>query len=382
MDSALARPELGAAFTAWTVQPLVIAVAVALGVWYVRAVRRVNATGRTRWSRGRTVTFGVGLVLLLWAGTGFWQVYGRSLFWVWTSQTLLLWLLVPIVLLWGHPLQLARALRRDGRVDRVLRSRPARVVSNPLVGPALVPILSFALFFGPLPGWAIATPAVGWPLHLLLVLVGGLMVLPLVGLDDDVSSLAVGLVAGDRLVRAGDRRPARDRAAPAHPPRDELVRPPGRPRLDAAGAARPAVRRRHPVDAGRGDRPAVPLARLPPLAARRRAGRGPGRRGARGRTGRPARHDPRPGGHERGRRRGSGRSASSATCRGGSAIRRCSSACAASSDASCSRLRGAPQRPQQRNNSSGQPGASNTHAPSASRRSGCTATAAATGIGP
>ncbi len=193
MDSALARPELGAAFTAWTVQPLVIAVVVALGVCYARGVHRVNATARTRWSRGRSVTFGVGLALLLWAGTGFWQVYSRSLFWVWTSQTLMLWLLVPIVLLWGHPLQLARALGRDGRMDRLLRSRPARVVSNPLVGPALVPILSFALFFGPLPGWAIATPAVGWPLQLLLVLVGGLMVLPLVGLDDDVSSLAVGL---------------------------------------------------------------------------------------------------------------------------------------------------------------------------------------------
>ena len=51
----------------------------------------------------------------------------------------------------------------------------------------------FAFFFGPLPGWAIAAPAVGWPLHLVLVLVGALMVLPLVGLDDDVSSLAVGL---------------------------------------------------------------------------------------------------------------------------------------------------------------------------------------------
>ena len=193
MNRALESPGLTSAFTAWTVQPLVIVAVVLLAAWYARGVRRLEATTRARWSRGRATTFGFGLVLLLWAGTGFWQVYAHSLYWVWTSQTLMLWLLIPIVLLWGHPLQLARALGRDGRIARMLRSRPARIVSNPLIGPALVPILSFALFFGPLPGWAITTGAVGWPLHLVLVLVGGLMVLPLVGLDDDVSSLAVGL---------------------------------------------------------------------------------------------------------------------------------------------------------------------------------------------
>ena len=113
---------------------------------------------------------------------------------VWTSQTLTLWLAVPIVLLFGHPLQLARAQSgRNSRLERALRSGPARIVSNPLVGPALVPILSFALFFGPLPGWAIQTPAVGWLLQLALLVIGALMVLPLVGLDEDVSSLAVGL---------------------------------------------------------------------------------------------------------------------------------------------------------------------------------------------
>lgn len=193
MTSALDRPEVTSAFTAWTVQPLVIAAVVLLAAWYVHGVRRLEATTRVRWPRGRAVTFAFGLLLMLWAGSGFWQVYGHSLYWVWTSQTLMLWLLIPSVLLWGHPLQLARTLRRDGRVDRMLRSRPARIVSNPLIGPALVPILSFALLFGPLPGWAISTGAVGWPLHLVLVVVGGLMVLPLVGLDDDVSSLAVGL---------------------------------------------------------------------------------------------------------------------------------------------------------------------------------------------
>ena len=190
VDLALDRPDVAGALTRWSVEPLAVVVIVVLAVAYAYGVRRL---GRP-WPRGRSITFGAGLLLLLWTTSGFPEVYAGSLFWAWTAQTLVLWLFVPIVLLWGHPLQLARAVGGPGSgVDRVLRSRPVLVVANPLIGPALVPILSFVLFFGPLPGWAISSPPVGWVLHLVLVLVGAVMVLPLVGLDDDVSSLAVGL---------------------------------------------------------------------------------------------------------------------------------------------------------------------------------------------
>jgi putative membrane protein len=190
---ALDRPGPSALVTQWTLQPVALLVAVALAVFYVRGVRQLRAAGRP-WSTGRSVTFAVGLVLLLWTSCGFPQVYADSLYWVWTSQALTLWLAVPIVVLAGHPVQLARALGDgDRRINRVLRSRFARVVGNPLVGPALVPILSGVLFFGPLPGWSIAAPPAGWLLQLALLGVGGLMVSPLVGLDEDASSLAVGL---------------------------------------------------------------------------------------------------------------------------------------------------------------------------------------------
>ena len=187
---ALDRPAVAGALTQWSLEPLAVVVVVALGLAYALGVRSL---GRP-WPRGRSITFGIGLALLLWTTCGQPEVYADSLFWVWTAQTLILWLFVPIVLLFGHPLQLARAVRgRGSRIDRVLASRPVQIVSNPLIGPALVPILSFALFFGPLPGWAIESAPVGWLLHLALLLVGGVMVLPLIGLDDDISSLAVGL---------------------------------------------------------------------------------------------------------------------------------------------------------------------------------------------
>ncbi|MGI8679405.1 MAG: cytochrome c oxidase assembly protein [Jatrophihabitans sp.] len=190
MNSALDRPTVTGALTQWTWQPLALLLVVALAASYAYGVHRLDRA----WPRGRTAVFTLGLLFLLWTSGGFLGVYSSSLYWVWTSQTLILWLIVPIVLLFGHPLQLARAVGgADSRLEHVMRSKPVRVVSNPLVGPALVPLLSAGLFFGPLPGWAIAMPGVGWVLQLLLVAVGAAMVLPLVGVDDDVSSLAVGL---------------------------------------------------------------------------------------------------------------------------------------------------------------------------------------------
>jgi putative membrane protein len=189
--AALARPAPSGVLTQWSVQPLALAVAVLLAVGYLAGRRRVAAP----WPAWRTAVFAIGIALLVWTSCGFLQVYADSLYWVWTTQTLLLWLVVPIVVLSGHPVQLARAAHAGAalRIDRALRSRFSQVIGNPLVGPALVPLLSFVLFFGPLPGWTIESTAVGWLFQLGLLGVGALMVLPLVGLDEEASSLAVGL---------------------------------------------------------------------------------------------------------------------------------------------------------------------------------------------
>lgn len=193
MTHALPAPAVSGLLTHWSWQPVALLAAVLLGGWYARSVRTLRASGRA-WQLGRSVVFGLGLALFVWTTCGFLQAYASSLFWAWTTQTLVLLLIVPLLILLGQPLQLARLRTgRDGLVHRLLRSRPGRFLANPLVGPALVPLLSAVLFFGPLPAWAIEARPFGWALPVLLIVIGGLIVLPLVDADEDPSSLAVGL---------------------------------------------------------------------------------------------------------------------------------------------------------------------------------------------
>ena len=109
----------------------------------------------------------------------------------------------------------------------------ARVLANPLVGPALVPVLSAILFFGPVPEWAVRSDAVAWLLQLVLVVLGCGIVLPLLGGDIEAGSLAVGLslAIGSWNWCWTRSRGSRFGCAPAAP---RLLRVPLGARLDAA----------------------------------------------------------------------------------------------------------------------------------------------------
>jgi cytochrome c oxidase assembly factor CtaG len=187
--AALARPSVLGLADAWTVQPVALVAAVLALAWYLRGVRRVGG-----WPAGRTAGFVVGVAVFVWSTSGFAQVYAPALFWVFTSQMLILLLVVPVALMAGQPVTLARSVHGpDATLVRITRSGVGRLFANPLVGPALIPVLSGGLFFGPLPRWALDSTALGWTLPLLVVAAGALIVLPLVGTDDQSSSLAVGL---------------------------------------------------------------------------------------------------------------------------------------------------------------------------------------------
>jgi putative membrane protein len=142
----------------------------------------------------RTASLVVGIALLIWTTCGFAEVYAHSLFWVWTSQQLILLLLVPVLLMASQPIDLARRTKGERALPvRFVASPIGRLFANPLVGPVLIPALSFGLFFGPLAGWAVEYRVIGWVLAVLIVAVGALIVLPLVSADDARGSMAVAL---------------------------------------------------------------------------------------------------------------------------------------------------------------------------------------------
>src|SRR5690349_8492149 len=102
MSSALPAPTVSGLVSHWSVQPVAVVGLAALVVWYSRTVRTHRAEGNP-WPRSRVITFSIGVVLTVWTTCGFPQAYGRSLFWIWTSQQLGLLLILPAVVLGGGP---------------------------------------------------------------------------------------------------------------------------------------------------------------------------------------------------------------------------------------------------------------------------------------
>ena len=176
----------GALVTAWTVQPVAIAVAVVVLAFYGRAAARTPG-----WQARRTLSFGVGVALFVWTTCGVLELYGHVLFWVWTTQALVLLLVVPVLLMAGQPLELAR--RRGSRLGRFTDTGFGAVFTSAIVGPLLVPIATAALVFGPVAGLAAADPPVEWVVQLATLVIGCAVVLPLVTASSQATSLAVGL---------------------------------------------------------------------------------------------------------------------------------------------------------------------------------------------
>ena len=182
-----------ALFTHFSLDPLLLLGAVGAAFWYFRGLRRLAGQRRgNAWPRGRTVSFAAGIVLTVWTSCGGLQAYASSLFWIWTGQILALLLVAPILLMAGQPVELDRRLG-GGVLSRVVASPVAAVIGNPFVGPALIPVLGAVLFFGPLPGWSVQSPAVAWIVALLATVIGCIIVLPVLDVREVRTSVVVGL---------------------------------------------------------------------------------------------------------------------------------------------------------------------------------------------
>jgi putative copper resistance protein D len=96
----------------------------------------------------RVVLFLLGVGLLVFTVSSAVNAYAMALFWDHMIEHLLLIMVVPMLLVLGHPLTLLRvAASTRGRaeaVDRVLRSGPVAVVTHPVFGVALYSIVIVA----------------------------------------------------------------------------------------------------------------------------------------------------------------------------------------------------------------------------------------------
>lgn len=193
MAAALGSPTPAALLDAWGWRPVPLLLSVLIVGWYGLSLRRLPAPrgqGR-RWRGTRIASFGLGCAVFLWSTCGFLGIYARALFWVSTTRLLVLLLVVPVLLMAGQPIELSR--RRGGALARTAATRPARLIGNPLVTPVLVPLVTAAAVFGPVPGLAAGSTGFDTALEVLPVLIGAVIAWPLVTSTVERSSQAVGL---------------------------------------------------------------------------------------------------------------------------------------------------------------------------------------------
>jgi cytochrome c oxidase assembly factor CtaG len=132
-------------FTQWTLDPWMLALVLVLGGGYLAGARR-----QPGWPTGRRIWFlGLGLGFLVIATMSWVGVYQPVLFYVRAVQTVLLVLVVPLFLVLGRPISLAIAVfpRAGARIEVVIRSRPARILTFPAITAFALVAVPFVMYF-------------------------------------------------------------------------------------------------------------------------------------------------------------------------------------------------------------------------------------------
>ena len=149
-------PELTVtrALTEWTLDPWMLALILLLGGGYLAGVRRARTSrdnqDNSLWPVARPIWFcGLGLGFLVIATMSWVGVYQPVLFWVRAVQTVLLVLVVPLFLALGRPVTLAATVfpRAGARLEAVIRSRPARILTFPAITALALVGVPFAMYF-------------------------------------------------------------------------------------------------------------------------------------------------------------------------------------------------------------------------------------------
>jgi cytochrome c oxidase assembly factor CtaG len=133
------------AFTEWTLDPWMLALVVILGGGYLAGARR-----QPDWPVARRIWFlGLGLGFVVIATMSWVGVYQPVLFYARAVQTVLLVLVVPLFLALGRPITLAIAVfpRAAPRIEMIIRSRLARILTFPAITTFALVAVPFVMYF-------------------------------------------------------------------------------------------------------------------------------------------------------------------------------------------------------------------------------------------
>jgi cytochrome c oxidase assembly factor CtaG len=174
------QPSLSAALSAWTFEPVtLLLLAAGLGL-YLAGARRVR-----RWPAQRSALFAAGCGTAVIALLGPPRAYAHALFSVHMLQHLMLTMIAAPLLVLGAPVSLAgRAMSRRARsLTAFVHSRPARLVTAPVVAWATFALVTWLTHFSPLYDLALHDDLVHAAEHLLYIGAALLFWWPVAGLD-------------------------------------------------------------------------------------------------------------------------------------------------------------------------------------------------------
>ncbi|KAB1662622.1 bifunctional copper resistance protein CopD/cytochrome c oxidase assembly protein [Pseudoclavibacter chungangensis] len=183
--------EFSRLFTEWRLDPIWTTLCVLGLALYLVGVVRLHRRG-DRWPVLRTISFTLGILLLLYLVNGALIVYGQFLFSAHMSQHMVLSMITPIFLTLGAPMTLllrAVPARHDGSTGArewamsIIHSRFSRFFTHPIVASVLFAGSLLIFYYTPLFRWAV-TDHVG---HMWMVadflIVGYFFTQSLIGID-------------------------------------------------------------------------------------------------------------------------------------------------------------------------------------------------------
>ena len=172
--------EVSSWLTAWRFDLVGVVLAfLLLGgyTWMLVAARR-RGVQWPWWRVAAYLVLGVGTLLYVTCGAV--GVYRETFMWTFAAQVAVIGTVTPMGLALGDPLRLLSAALgpHDTRVERVVHSRPVRMLTFPLVSFLLDIAGIVAIFFTPYGAHAVRSELIGTVLTVQLLIVGLLFVLP------------------------------------------------------------------------------------------------------------------------------------------------------------------------------------------------------------